>query len=198
MLLTTRGRNERKKVNECIHNNTPLRITPEHENKKYEIWIEGDHEKNEYENEKRKKLALKKLEISYSSMILLFFFFFARALSIRKYISHHPSHLILPDRLLTLIPEPEFSLLASFLLALAFSRMRSDWELACCPLTSPLRFSSDHVHNFCCVYGHDLRLRYHRRRKSHSRHLRTRRMLGDGGKYSILSEEGVSLCSELP
>lgn len=44
MPLTTGGRNERKKVNECIHN-TPLRITPEHENKKYEIRIEGHHEK---------------------------------------------------------------------------------------------------------------------------------------------------------
>jgi len=34
------------KVNECIHTNTPLRVTPEHENKnniKYES-IEGDHE----------------------------------------------------------------------------------------------------------------------------------------------------------
>jgi len=70
----------------------------------------------------KKNLALKELEISYDSL----FFFFARALSIRKYISHHPSRLILPDRLLSLIPEPEFSLLASSLLALAFSRMRSD------------------------------------------------------------------------
>jgi len=76
MLLTTRGRNERKKVDECIHNNTPLRITPEHENKKYEIWIEGDHEKKwkiwKWE-EKKKKIGPQKLEISYSSMILLFF-----------------------------------------------------------------------------------------------------------------------------
>lgn len=99
MLLTTRGRNERKKVNECIHNNTPLRITPEHENKKYEIWIEGDHErKNEkYGNEKRKKkIGPKKIRD-----IIWFSFFFARAFSIRKYISHRPPHLILPDRLLS-------------------------------------------------------------------------------------------------
>jgi len=104
---------------------------------KYELkGIIRKKKKNNMEMRREKKLALKKLEISYDSP-----FFFARALSIRKCISHRPSHLILPDRLLPLIPEPEFSLLASFLLALAFSRMRSDWELACCPLTSPLRFS---------------------------------------------------------
>lgn len=48
------------------------------------------------EMRREKKLALKKLEISYDSP-----FFFARALSIRKHISHRPSHLILPDRLLS-------------------------------------------------------------------------------------------------
>jgi hypothetical protein len=94
--------------------------------------------------------------------------------------------LVLSNRLLFLTPGLGFSLPTSFSPALASSRMRSDWELACCLLTSPLRFSWDHVHNFYCVYGHVPHFHYLRRRKSRSRHLRIHRMLGDGYKCSIL------------
>ena len=53
-----------RRLNECIHNNAPIRITSEHKKKKYEIWIEVDHEKkmqNIDMRRKRKKSALKEL-----------------------------------------------------------------------------------------------------------------------------------------